>query len=329
MKNLAFLTVFTLILTGCFWDDNEEVIEEVVIITQTPTNLGTLNSEYDDYNSNYDPRKEGRIIFSTNRNSHGENFDLIYKNLYFLEDSTSGNLTFEVMDYNIPIDFEIALRNINSEKNEFGPYYTATGGNLIFMYSTENSSGFDIQFLDMTAWYYGQWENFDSIPKSISKINEYADDLYPTISADKRNLIFCSNKNDEVFNIYNASFDSEITSEDLVNGNINSINKLETLSSFANDKCPFIGEDNIIVFTSNREGGFGGYDLWYSFFINGEWTEPENFGREINSDKDEFRPITFNVLGHKLMIFSSNRYGGKGGFDLYAVEYGTYKKMEI
>lgn len=315
----------TLILTGCFWNENEEVIEKVAVVTQIPTNLEALNSEYDDYNSNYDPRggKYGRIIFSSNRNSQGENFDFVYKSIYYVEDSTSGNMTFEVMDDDIPFDFEIALRNINSEKNEFGPYFTATGGNLIFMYSTENSSGYDIQFVDMTAWYYGQWENFDSIPKSIPKINEYADDLYPTLSTDKRNLIFCSNKKDEVFNIYNASFDSEITSEALISGNIKSINKIETLSSSADDKCPFIGEDNMTVFTSNREGGFGGYDLWYSFYVNGAWTEPENFGSEINSNKDEFRPITFNVLGHNLMIFSSNRSGGKGGFDLYAVEYET------
>lgn len=326
MKKLTFLAIIILLLTGCFWDVNEDINDKTAVITQTPTNLSALNTEFDDYNSNYEPEgeRDGWIIFSSNRNSQGENFDLVYANLHFIEDSTRGTLTCEVLNYDSPYNFEVALRNINSGKNEFGPYYTATGGNLIFMYSTENSSGYDIQFMDMTAWYYEQWENYDSIPKSIPLINEYADDLYPTLTSDKKNLIFCSNKNDDVFNFYNASFDSEITSDALVNGNINSIKKLATLSSTADDKCPFIGEDNMMVFTSNREGGFGGYDLWYSFYINGAWTEPENFGNEINSGKDEFRPITFNVLGHNLMIFSSNRSGGKGGFDLYAVEYEAY-----
>jgi hypothetical protein len=323
MKKLIFLITVTLFLTGCLWDDNDEVVEKVATISQSPTNLGALNTEYDDYNSNYNPGEEGQIIFSSNRNSQGKDFDLVYKSLYFIEDAASGNLTFEVKDYDIPFDFKIALRNINSEKNEFGPYFKATGGNLIFMYSTGNSSGYDIQFVDMTGWYYGQWENFDSIPKSIPKINEYADDLYPTLSTDKRNLIFCSNKDGQVFNIYDASFNSEITSEALISGNIQSIKKIETISSAANDKCPFIGENNMMVFASDREGGFGGYDLWYSFYVNGEWAVPKNFGSKINSDKDEFRPIIFNVLGHNLMIFSSNRPGGTGGFDLYAVEYET------
>lgn len=323
MKKLTFLTIITLLLSGCFWDDDDNLIEKSAITTQSPTNLADLNTVYDDYNSNFEPEGEegGSIIFSSNRNSQGENFDLVGSDLYFIEDSISGNLSYEVLGYDNPYDFEVAFRNINTDKNEFGPYYTATGGNVILMYSTENPSGYDIQFVDMTGWYYGQLETYDSIPKTIPQINEYADDLYPTLTADKKNLIFCSNKDDDVFNIYNASFDSEITSDALVNGDINSIIKLETLSSPDDDKCPFIGEDNIMVFTSNREGGFGGYDLWYSYYTNGAWTEPENFGSEINSKKDEFRPITFNVLGHNLMIFSSNRSGGKGGFDLYAVEY--------
>lgn len=326
MKKIIFLLIMTISFTGCFWNDENDVIEKAAIITQTPINLGALNTKYDDYNSNWEPDGErgGRIIFSSNRNSQGENFDLVYANLYYIEDSTSGNLTFDVLNFDLPYDFEVAFRNINSDKNEFGPYFTATGGNLIFMYSTESSSGYDIKFIDMTGWYYEQWENYDSIPKSIPKINEYADDLYPTLTSDKKNLIFCSNKNDGVFNIFNASFNSVITSEALVSGDINSITKIETLSSTGDDKCPFIGEDNMMVFASNREGGYGGYDLWYSFYINGAWTEPENFGSDINSSKDEFRPITFDVLGHNLMIFSSNRSGGKGGFDLYAVEYETY-----
>jgi hypothetical protein len=74
-----------------------------------------------------------------------------------------------------------------------------------------------------------------------------------------------------------------------------------------------------MVFSSNREGGFGGYDLWYSRLVNGEWTKPENFGAEINSPYDEFRPIVKECIPNDLMIFSSNRPGGKGGFDLYYV----------
>jgi hypothetical protein len=76
-----------------------------------------------------------------------------------------------------------------------------------------------------------------------------------------------------------------------------------------------------MVFVSNRSGGFGGYDLWYSKLISGVWSEPQNFGSTINTESDEYRPIIvkYKEIKNDLMIFSSNRSGGFGGFDLYYV----------
>ena len=74
-----------------------------------------------------------------------------------------------------------------------------------------------------------------------------------------------------------------------------------------------------MVFASDREGGYGGFDLYYSVFSDEQWSQPQNFGSQINTEHDEYRPITFDFAGYKIMIFSSNRPGGKGGFDLYSV----------
>jgi hypothetical protein len=78
---------------------------------------------------------------------------------------------------------------------------------------------------------------------------------------------------------------------------------------------------NTIVFTSNRPGGYGGFDLYYSVYSNGQWGKPVNFGNKINTAYDEYRPIATSIDGfdNNFMIFSSNRPGGKGGFDLYYV----------
>jgi len=321
MKKIISLFIVTISLSGCFWVDDDYEIEKSATISQTPVNLEALNSKYDDYNSDLDYRMDRRIIFSSNRNSKGKDFDLVYKNLLIEEDPESKDITIEVYDYETPNYWKTVFRNINTSANEFGPNMTFSGGEFLFMYSTENNSGHDIQFLNLSAWFSAKYNDFDSIPKTIPRINEYDDDLYPTLSSDKKNLIFCSNRNDNVFNIYNATFNDEISTESLINGDMQTIEKINTLSSSADDKCPFIGDDKMLVFTSNREGGFGGYDLWYSFYQNGQWTEPENFGSKINTSKDEFRPITFEIFGRNLMIFSSNRSGGFGGFDLYAVEY--------
>jgi hypothetical protein len=77
----------------------------------------------------------------------------------------------------------------------------------------------------------------------------------------------------------------------------------------------------LLVFSSDRPGGFGGYDLYYSQKTSNGWTEPVNFGPKINSEFDEYRPVVSDHpdFANRLMIFSSNRPGGLGGFDLYFV----------
>jgi hypothetical protein len=77
-----------------------------------------------------------------------------------------------------------------------------------------------------------------------------------------------------------------------------------------------------MVFTSDRPGGFGGFDLYYARFENNSWSSPVNLGSTINSEFDEYRPILMEEgvsATETMMVFSSNRTGGKGGFDLYFV----------
>ena len=65
-----------------------------------------------------------------------------------------------------------------------------------------------------------------------------------------------------------------------------------------------------------------GNDLYYSTLENGVWSEPINFGEKINTEFDEYRPILINEgvsRDQTMMVFSSNRPGGFGGFDLYFV----------
>jgi hypothetical protein len=93
---------------------------------------------------------------------------------------------------------------------------------------------------------------------------------------------------------------------------------VDSLNSSSDDKCPVIF-GNLVIFTSDRPGGMGGFDLYYSLSKNGKWSSPENFGPGINTSSDEYRPIIgyHPDFTNYLLMFSSNRPGGKGGFDLY------------
>jgi cell division septation protein DedD len=80
--------------------------------------------------------------------------------------------------------------------------------------------------------------------------------------------------------------------------------------------CLNAGGD-ILIFSSDKPGGYGGYDLYMSFKSREGWTEPKNLGPVINSEKNEIMPwlSTTNVL-----YFSSDGLPGLGGFDVFSAE---------
>lgn len=72
----------------------------------------------------------------------------------------------------------------------------------------------------------------------------------------------------------------------------------------------------MLYFSSNRPGGMGGKDLWYSVLNEkGKWEEPVNLGKTVNTAGDEMSPF-IHFDGHTL-YFSSDGRPGMGGFDIY------------
>ena len=73
-----------------------------------------------------------------------------------------------------------------------------------------------------------------------------------------------------------------------------------------------------LIFSSDKPGGFGETDLYYSVRKEGKWGVPVNFGPKINtSAKEEFPFLTDHHMNGQFLIFASNREGGLGGLDLY------------
>jgi len=314
-------------LSSC-WPVNHKY--EYGELPEIPVNLQDFNSEYDDYNST--APSLGYLIpfcFSTNRKSKGGEFDVIYKPMNVNFEKSTGvlkvtnqydNWGIRAEDYGILLQ---AVKKINTIGNEFGPYlipeFEDSSGDYSFvlLYATDQSGDFEICYTyntDSTAF---------SDPISVSFLNSESNDLYPSFDSDFRKLYFCSDREKGVYNIFHAEMDSSLQGIASLLSHTQSpeIASDPILSSDQEDKCPFIFE-NIMVFASNRTEGFGGYDLYYSIFKEGQWGAPVNFGEEINTEYDEYRPILFDEgvdLNRNMMVFSSNRPGGQGGFDLYFV----------
>jgi tetratricopeptide (TPR) repeat protein len=82
------------------------------------------------------------------------------------------------------------------------------------------------------------------------------------------------------------------------------------------DQNLFIHNDTLLVFSSRRAGGSGGYDLYQSSFRNGRWTSAKNMGSEINSAYDETHP--YLAPDGKTLFFSSNDSRKSiGGYDIF------------
>jgi len=83
-----------------------------------------------------------------------------------------------------------------------------------------------------------------------------------------------------------------------------------------NNQQPFVTADGqYLLFSSDRAGGQGGFDIWYAPIGEGKVGEPVNMGTAINTPADEQAP--YYHAASQTLVFSSNGRVGMGGFDLY------------
>lgn len=75
--------------------------------------------------------------------------------------------------------------------------------------------------------------------------------------------------------------------------------------------------DQLLYFSSDRPGGFGGTDIYVSTWTNGTWGKPVNLGKSVNSAGNELFPFV-DEKGN--LYVASDGHGGLGGLDLFYVQ---------
>ena len=329
MKNTLNLLLFALsfAVISCIPDnpEPEPVNYEIGWFPESPVNIKDLNTEYDDYNSNINVTgKRLDLYYSTNKETAGKNFDISSTCIDAFLNLDNDVFSFRVANNAEPFYAYDLLPKINTGFDEYGPF-SFYNDSLInsytwwyFMYASNKNGNFDIQFAYTNVGDWGSWGSKRQIsgPFMANVLNSDHDDYYPTVNEEISKIYFSSNRG-QGYDIYEIDVDMENFMGWLQNGKNKPV-KNEILSSSNDDKCPYIN-GNLMVFASDNKLGFGGYDLWYSVLNNGEWGTPVNFGAKINTEYDEYRPAIeyFPESNNDLMIFSSNRPEGKGGFDLY------------
>ena len=99
-------------------------------------------------------------------------------------------------------------------------------------------------------------------------------------------------------------------------GEIQSFNK-KICPPYSWESQPSLSSDgNMIIFASDRDGGYGGVDLYEIRKNNfGEWSNPINLGPKINSANNEKSP--FLHADGKTLFFASDNFPSLGGYDIF------------
>jgi outer membrane protein OmpA-like peptidoglycan-associated protein/tetratricopeptide (TPR) repeat protein len=72
-------------------------------------------------------------------------------------------------------------------------------------------------------------------------------------------------------------------------------------------------DNNTLYFSSDGQGGFGGFDIYQVPILENGYGSVFNLGSNVNGPQDEVFPFVKDGI----VYFSSNRYEGLGGLDIY------------
>lgn len=306
------------ILFSCKKDDNPVKFTDGTF-PDTLINLGGLNSTYDDYNADpYSLYGSTALVFSSNRKSSGSQFDIEQGIITYDFDLTTGSFVLRSELTNDSFTAKLIGQAITPD-DDFGPYRifsTADGFEYFFLSSVNEDGNLDLFYLKNSPVYGSKLPEITG-PKPVTLLNTSSDDAYLSFDSNMDSAYFTSSRNGN-FDIFLSKMPTDNSLSDMFDGHFINSSQPDSINSTEDDKCPFIHR-GVMVFASNRLGGLGGYDVYYSVFKNGKWNSPVNFGPEINTSSDEYRPVLASVQDYtnSFMIFSSDRPGGKGGFDLY------------
>lgn len=289
------------------------------IFPDTTIIMSDINSPFDDFNTSlFHLYGNISLIFSSNRGSSGGQFDLVQGLLSFTFDQT--NADFELGAEIYEDAFLAKLINAaNTTGDDLGPYQlfsTVDGFEYLLLSSVNGSGNLDFYFLKNIPVFGNNLPDVSG-PTAIKLLNTSSDDVYISLDANQDSAYYSSNVEGN-FEIFLKSKSLETPLDTWFNGDYTAGTKVDSINSAGEDKCPCVFR-KAMVFASNRSGGLGGYDLYYSIFRKGKWSSTVNFGPEVNTSFDEYRPVlgTDPEYKNNFMIFSSNRPGGQGGYDLY------------
>src|SRR3990172_1223804 len=193
---------------------------------------------------------------------------------------------------------------ISTPDDDLNATFTVDGKTVYFSKNVQNRLGVIFE----SHYANGKWTK----PQVVSFSGQYSD-FDPCLTADGKKLFFCSNRpvagrKQRDFDIYMVERKGTGWSEP--------INVGAPVNTEGHEFYPSVSNDGTIIFSSNRPGGKGAYDIYMAARTGSGFAEPANLGDSINVATSEID--NYLAPDKSYIIFAGyGRPDSHGNGDLY------------
>lgn len=271
-----------------------------------------INSELSEVGTTFFMNKY--IILSNKKRRHykttfNDSTKTFNNNLYCVNVDEEGNLSFPLL-FSSAIDSELDEGSITFSPNQKTIFYTQESETKPGVFELFKSE------LDLESKEY--WTNIQKVeivPAGYSIET-------PTVSADGKKLYFASNMPGGYgeFDLYSADINED--------GSLGKVKNLgPNINTDKDEKFPNLTKDNkYLYFSSKGHLNIGGFDVFKSSLVDGEYLPALNLGSSLNSRKDD---QAFILVEEDRGYISTDKSGeGEGNFDILKFEIKHYDKND-
>jgi len=192
--------------------------------------------------------------------------------------------------------------NINSSSSEYAPVLIDDGNTMVFGSTRRSAYGREnifVSYLENRRW------------TDPLEIRELCTDLNETVGSisEDGTIMYLSGqyeKRDRTGSIYRSVLRNNVWAKPEI---------ISAVSSPHHDLQPFVHNESVMFFVSNRQGGNRNYDIFVAESVNGVWQNAVSIGDVVNTPYDEQTP--FLSPDGEALYFASNGHPGYGGLDIF------------
>lgn len=228
------------------------------------------------------PYKEG-IVYSIPEESVDKKTGLTYPNYKFVYSKVQDGQIISTEDFSsFKTPFYIGSPTFSADGNTM--YFVMNESDQRFSHAKKYSKhGIGVHGVN-TLNIFETHRTGDTWSEPVDLAFNSADfsNIHPCLSHDGTRMIMASNKagGKGGYDLYVSTKQGNNWSAPISLGN--------DINSEDDEMFPFFYNDTTIYFASNGHIGYGGADIFVSYYTSGHWNKPINMGRTFNSEKDDF-----------------------------------------